>query len=332
MSTRSTPVLAIVAAALLTLSSGCASLRSGQQQDEVARGREQLVRAFDAAWVRVIASGRDREILRTEPPNQPGAAVSYMVTLVDCLPLPEITPFPEKPVGLLKEILDRGVIRQLVQNVPNGPGDTSYYFSGTSDKFMAALLDEMGRHYGVQLRVENVALPPGPLPSTSALLNGSADFVGQLNATGGETQGMRRRNSRRYTCTLSASSQYIHIPASAPLAKEINSWDDLLARPDVRICAGPLTTQTARAFLPKNKVTTKYVNDISGCVRDIETGKADVILNPLPSLQIAKVDGYKSVSTRIAAGTPLWVAREGIECPDDGNPRTEDPCIELNAP
>ena len=35
--------------------------------EEIARGREQLVRAFDAAWVRIIASGKDREILATEP-------------------------------------------------------------------------------------------------------------------------------------------------------------------------------------------------------------------------------------------------------------------------
>ena len=56
--------------------------------EEVARGREQLVRAFDAAWIRVIASGKDREIVMTEPANKPGAAVGYVTKLVDCLPTP----------------------------------------------------------------------------------------------------------------------------------------------------------------------------------------------------------------------------------------------------
>ena len=30
----------------------------------------------------------------------------------------------------------------------------------------------------------------------------------------------------------------------------------------------------------------------------------------------------------IIAGTPLWVALEGIDCPSDGDPKTEDECFE----
>ncbi|MDP7094266.1 MAG: hypothetical protein QF580_07535, partial [Gammaproteobacteria bacterium] len=62
--------------------------------EETARGREQLVRAFDAAWIRVIASGKDREIVMTEPTNRPGAAVGYIRKLVDCLPTPEVALWP----------------------------------------------------------------------------------------------------------------------------------------------------------------------------------------------------------------------------------------------
>lgn len=43
-------------------------------RDEQVRGREQLVRAIDAAWIRVTASGKDREIRRTLPAHAPGAA------------------------------------------------------------------------------------------------------------------------------------------------------------------------------------------------------------------------------------------------------------------
>ncbi|MEE4184350.1 MAG: hypothetical protein V2J12_01140, partial [Gammaproteobacteria bacterium] len=42
--------------------------------EEIARGREQLVAAIDAAWIRIIADGRDQEVLKTEPANMPGAA------------------------------------------------------------------------------------------------------------------------------------------------------------------------------------------------------------------------------------------------------------------
>jgi hypothetical protein len=333
------PRIVVMSCTLLALAvlAGCAGPSAAEKEAaaksaELARGREQLVRAFDAAWIRLIASGRDQEILKTEPPNNPGMAQSYMVRLADCLPQPDIAPWPEQPVGLFKDILERGTIRRVVQSVPSSPANTSYYFSGVSEKYLRAVLDEIGAHYGVTLKLEDVALPPGPLPSTSVVLSGKADFVDQLNATGGDTQGMRRRISRRFTCTMSASSQYIHIPVGSQLAGQINTFNDLVARPEVRICAGPLTTQTARAYMPKHTVVTKYVNDISGCVADIQNGKADVILNPLPSLQIAAVNGYKSVHTLIVAGTPLWVAKEGIVCEDDGNPRTEDKCAEIDPP
>jgi hypothetical protein len=302
------------------------------ETDDLSRGREQLIRAFDAAWIRFVAAGKVDEVLATEPPNQPGLSATYIVKLADCLPSPELATFPEKPVGMFKRILDSGRIRQIGQDVPNTPGDTSYYFSGISDKYLDGILAEIGAHYGVEITVENVLFPPGTLPATSALLNDQADYIGQLNATGGVSEGMRRRISRRFTCTMSASSQFIHIPQASELAAEINSWSDLVARPEVGICAGPLTTQTARAFLPKHKVKTVYINDLPICVDRIEAGKSDVMINPLPSLTIAGIDGYKSVHTNIVAGTPLWVALEGIECPSDDDQKTRDNCVETDPP
>jgi hypothetical protein len=296
---------------------------------QVAQGRQQLVDALDAAWIRVIASGKDREIYKTMPPSRPGAASSYMVTLADCLPSPDVAPFPDQPVGLLKEILDRGVIRQVVQKTTDTPNDTSYYFSATSDALFEAMLVELRNHYKVDLKTENVVMAPGPLPSTSLLVDGRADIISQLNATGGETQGMRRRTSRRFTCTMSAISQYLHIPEKSALASEIKSVDDLYAREGLRICTGPLATQTARAFFPKHKVSTKYMNDLTGCVKDVQAGKSDLIFNPLSDLEIADIKGFKAVNTWIVAGTPLWVAREDIVCPSDDNPRTEDQCTAI---
>jgi len=307
--------------------------RTGDWSDEeIAQGREQLIRAFDAAWVRILASGKDREILETEPESQPGAAKGYIVRLVDCLPQPEIAHWPEEPVGMFKDILETGVIRQLTQGVPETPQNTSWYFSGVSRKYQDAVLEEIEKHYDVELEVETIVLAPGRLPATSILNDNKIDFISQLNATGGNSQGLRRRISRRFSCTMSASSQFIHIPEDSELVDEIQSLDDLVARPDVKICAGPLTTQTARAFMPKHTVKTKYINDLTGCDKDVRSGKLDVIVNPLPDLSIGGIDGYKSVHTLIVAGTPLWVATEGIACPSDGNPKTEDECHEISPP
>jgi hypothetical protein len=228
--------------------------------------------------------------------------------------------------------LDSGKARQITQAVPNTPADTSYYFSGISGRHLEGVINEIGSHYGVDIMIEDVPFPPGKLPATSALLNDEADYISQLNAMGGVSQGMRRRTSRRFTCTMSASSQFIQIPETSEYAESINSWSDLAAQPGVRICAGPLSTQTVRAFLPEHAVKTVYIRDLATCAERIANGESDILVNPLPDLTIAGIDGYKSVHTNIVAGTPLWVALEGIECPSDNDPKTEDECFETSPP
>lgn len=307
--------------------------RTGDWSDEeIARGRQQLIRAFDAGWIRFIAARKDQEVLATQPENNPGAAEKYIIRMADCLPQPEIAPWPEEPVGMFKDILETGVIRQLVQGVPETPANTSWYFSGISQAYQAGVLAEIEKHYDVELKVESVVVPPGRLPITSILNDGKVDFVTQLNATGGNSQDMRRRTSRRFSCTMTASSQFIHIPENSELVDEINSLNDLMARPDVTICAGPLTTQTAKAYMPEHTVRTRFVDDLTGCDRQVKKGRLDVIINPLHDLSIAGIEGYRAVPTLLVAGTPLWVAKEGIECPPDGDPKTEDPCFETDPP
>ena len=299
-------------------------------EEETAIGREQLVRAFDAAWIRVIASGKDREIVMSEPKNQPGAAQFYVTKLVDCLPTPEVANWPENPVGPFKDILDTGVIRQLVQGVPDSPENTTWYFSGVSQKYQDAIIAEISRHYDIDLKVENVVVPPGDLPATYLLVDNKIDFISQINALGGVTQDLRRRTSRRFSCTMSASGQFIHIPEKSKLVDEIQTLNDLIARPDIKICSGPLTTQMAQAFMPEHEVRTRFVNDLTGCDRDIEKGRSDIIINPIHDLSVAGIDGYVSVPTPLVAGTPLWVALEGIECESDDDPETEDVCFDTN--
>jgi hypothetical protein len=330
---RYSRTLLITAASIaVTVLAGCATSNTATAvDDETARGREQMIRAFDAAWVRALHNGSIGEVLDAEPAVQPGAANGFVVYLADCLPLPEFTPYPEEPVGLLKKIIDSGEIRRMVQDVPSTPGSTSYYFEGLTKGYLNAVLTELGEHYGVEIKYVDVGYPPGRLASTSALIDDEVDFVGQLNATGGRTQNLRRRVSRRYGCTMIASSQFLQIPQDSPLVDEIKSLRDLMARPDVRVCAGPLTTQTAKAFLPEHQVMTRYIDDIAQCDDKIKRGKADIMINPLPDLSMTGFDNYKSVHTLIVAGTPLWVAQEGIVCdiqPASG--RGEAECREIN--
>ena len=154
----------LVAGAIIA--GGCASTTTTASAepeiDEVARGREQMIRAIDAAWVRVIASGKDQEILDSEPAADPGAANGYVVRLADCLPLPDLTPYPEEPVGLLKKVLDSGQVRRLVQDVPQTPGSTTEYFSGITDRYFEAVIEET---------------QPGCGCNCTAVYNGNAVFV-----------------------------------------------------------------------------------------------------------------------------------------------------------
>jgi hypothetical protein len=251
--------------------------------------------------------------------------------MADCLPLADLTPYPEAPVGLLKKVLDSGQIRRLIQDVPTTPGSTTDYFSGISIRYFEALLEEISSHYGVDIEYTNVGYPPGRLASTSALINDEVDFLSQLNAAGGRTQNLRRRISRRFGCTIIASSQFIQIPQDSPLVSEIKSLNDLMDRPDIRICAGPLSTQTIKAFMPNHTVMTRYIDDIADCDDKISRGKADIMVNPLPDLGIAGFDQYISVPTLIVAGTPLWVAQEGIACDvEPASGRGAMDCREIN--
>ncbi|MEC9376323.1 MAG: hypothetical protein VYA80_08165 [Pseudomonadota bacterium] len=299
-------------------------VRSGDwTQEEIAKGREQLVRAFDAAWIRVIASGKDREIVMSEPLNQPGAAQFYITKLVDCLPTPELAEWPKNPVGPFKDILETGIIRQLVQGVPDSPTNTTWYFSGVSQKYKDAIFTEISNHYNVDIKIESVVVPPGDLPATYLLVDNKIDFISQINALGGITQDLRRRISRRFSCTMNASGQFIHIPKESELVNKIKTFNDLIARPDVKICSGPLSTQMAEAFMPNHTVHTRFVDDLTSCDQNIAKGKYDVMMNPIHDLSITGIDGYISVSTPLVAGTPLWVALEGIECNSDGKWETE---------
>ena len=93
------------------------------------------------------------------------------------------------------------------------------------------------------------------------------------------------------------------------------------------ICGRPLWLATA-------------LEKIAGAAKAIDNQPAErnpatahlFIINPLHDLKVAGIEGYQSVHTLLIAGTPLWVAAEGIDCPPDGDPKTEDECFETDAP
>jgi hypothetical protein len=322
--------------------------------DESA-GREQLVDAFDAAWTRVVRSGEYRNIINNFQEPIPGVidAADYIVNQSDCLPNPEVTPFPVNPKGRFAEILDNAEIRQgSVLGAPwyiSGGRNTSDWFSGGlggSDvlaDLLDAILAEIANHYGTgPISITQVEIP-FPFNTTSALQDGifglnvnvfssqyapfspvnlpgvTVDFLDQFNAKGGESEELRRLKGRRATCTLSSSGQFIHVPVGSPYT--INSIDDVRADPSIRICTGNLATQTSNQYFPDNTVITKRSYDIAECYEDMRDGLSDVFINSLPVIptaaQVGVVGGpamQPGVDTKIVAGTPYWVQEDDVEC------------------
>jgi hypothetical protein len=307
-------------------------------------GREQLVQAFDAGWVRYVESGQyEADIAAFSLAGVPGGpsipASDYVINQSDCLPQPENVEFPDNPKGLLKDILDNGSIRR---GFPFGfspfPGaSTADYFAPLNEAMLAGIMAEIESHYNVSINVVDVVIGV-PFNTTSALLDGvfnnphlpfptppddlnPVHFIGQFNALGGETEGARRRDTRRFTCAMSSSGQYIHLTAG--VAGGIDSLADLraatIADPTLNICTGPLSTQTIRSYLPEananGQIYTENLADIAGCVTRVGNGDSQVYVNSLPQLPNYAAPSFsKTVFTKIVAGTPYWVAKEGVAC------------------
>ena len=343
--------LLLLTAALTLLSAQSAVAKP----DGESAGREQLVDAFDAAWVRVVRSGQYRDIINNFAEPIPGVidAADYIVNQSDCLPNPDVTPFPGQPKGRFAEILANEEIRQgSVLGAPwfiSGGRNTSDWFSGGlggSDMLAAtldAMLAEIANHYGTgPIAITQIEIP-FPFNTTSALQDGifglsvnvfspqyapfqpvslpgvTVDFLDQFNAKGGESEGLRRLKGRRSTCTLSSSGQFIHVPVGSPYT--INSIDDLRADPSIRICTGNLATQTSNQYFPDNTVVTMRSYDIAECYEAMRDGTADVFINSLPviptSAQMGVAGGpsmQPGVDTKIVAGTPYWVEEDDVEC------------------
>ena len=321
--------LMIVAAALPLLTGGVANAAPE------SAGREQLVLAMNAAWVSLVADGTYAQIMSgTAFPGAP-AASTYHVNMADCLPAPAVNPYPSNLKGRFAQIIATGsIVRGSVQGGAPNIGDTASYYGPFSDAITEAIIDRIGEHYGVTLNISNIVLPPPFFETTGVLISTTqprADFVDQVNATGGTTQGLVRRESRRFTCTLAASGQFLHVPAR--LAGTITSVADLKAHPELRLCTGNLSTQTVTAYFPNHVVRTERANDISSCDTRIAAGTQDILINSMPSLSVATSAGlvlqntYTDIDTGIVAGTPLWVAKEGVSCTGLYNDAIPDNCV-----
>ncbi len=281
-------------------------------------GRQQLVDALDAAWVRILDKGTFRNIVSAHD------ADDLVINISDCLPRPEVTPFPSAPVGTLKRILDQQVIRVGVSTGGTlDEGTTATRFTGMGDDVLTAILEEVAAHYETDpIRAKYISIQP-PFPNTSILNSGDVDIIGMVNALGGETEDLRRRTSRRFTCTITATRQILWVKKEGgPSWTTVN---DAATDANAKICAGPLSNQLTHAYfdLPGQEVGTEFFSDLDRGLRKLANGDVDAMMSPFPHERFfpAKIDTtgdgkkdtataglFRPIDTNIVAGTPLWVA------------------------
>ena len=305
-----------VASAALTLT---ACVAAQAELEGPPEGRQQLVDAIDAAWVRMLDEGEYREIV-----NQFDAA-DMVVNIVDCLPDPEVTTFPEDPTGALKRILDEGKIRVGYTNTGIvDEGATAVHFTRMGDTMIEAILARIAKHYGADpIEVETVNIPP-PFLNTQFLDRGDVDMLGLVNALGGSTRdGKRRRKARRYSCTMTATKQFVWVLKEG--GPDWESFDDALNSSGTHFCAGPLANEFTKTYFDQPGQTTKteFVADLANCLPKLVNGTADGMVGPLPHdgyfPELIDVDGdgeaetptaglFRAIDTYMVTGTPLWVA------------------------
>ncbi|MCH9691429.1 MAG: hypothetical protein K0U59_05105 [Gammaproteobacteria bacterium] len=289
-------------------------------ESTIAKGQRQLIQAIDAAWVRVLRSGRYQQVL-ADPSYfaVPQGTPSYeiFVNQADCLPDPQTTQYPSDPVGNFKIILQQAKINRCTLSYQPLPWDTTN-FSRASEALENAIFEELGDHYKVAIKRKDIEIAP-PFNFTTALNNGSCDYIQQVNALGGETEGLRRRDSRLFSCVVSSSAQYAFIPsssddrpcvandrcASATELVRIQRIVDLQANSRINICTGNLSTQTSNRFFAENRVNTvRFPGDIGNCAENI-SGEGYCVCPP-SSAQSSTLCAYRP-SDNIAGVCPSGV-------------------------
>ena len=285
-------------------------------EENPGQGKDQLVDALNAAFVRVLDSGQWRSIVNSDP-----AAGPLIVNIGDCYPRieddgDEIYPFPQNPVGLLAEILDSKQIRvgDYDVNDPFVPG-TFHIFDTVNPALLRAIIDELGNGYGIPPSPDPGAIQIVPVylwPPSSALMfeglyNGDFDIIG-FNAALGATVSVggvekRRRDVARFTCTIFGTPWYIHVKDSS----SYQTMDDVLADTTADLCVGQLSSRLSEDYFKNAQSIDKQFteDDLVVCSEGVsnETYDAYLHFDPVPYLP-----DLRSIPMGIVSGIPIWVA------------------------
>lgn len=294
------------------------SVFGGGSESPSVTGKNQLVQALNAAYTRVLSSGKWEEL--TTPY---GAGV---VNLADCYPTPEYASFPANPTGLLKTILDTRQIK--VGTYSATLEGSANYFLPLNNALLDAILGELAKAYylpGPITRITVEVTPPSGDNLFKQLNSGVFDITDLNSAIGGASRGWPyqankqiRRYIARFTCTAMASGQYLQVKDGSTY----QSMADVQADPNATLCAGMLSSQLANAYFPGHTITLPSGNDIEQCGQGVLDGTYAAYVH-FDSTPVKP--GLRTINTGIVSGVPIWVAGDSDQ-DQDGIPDDLDNC------
>ena len=321
---RSVSIITVVICLVATVLVGYPAVKAEAYPGE---GHDQLIQALDAAIARIIDSGQWRAIVNSDPVVAP-----LVVNIADCYPQIEdegnvIYPFPQNPVGLLKNILDRKQIRigDYDVNDPFVPG-TFHVFDTVNPAIMRAIIDELGKGYGIPPSPDPGAIqivssyiwPPSSALMFEGLNNGDFDIIG-FNAALGATVGVddvekRRRDVARFSCTVFGTNWYIHVRNDA----SYQTIDEVIADTTARLCVGQLSSRLSGDYFKNAADIVRQMtgDDLTLCSEGVRDGLYDAYLHfdPVP-VSYAPPDDLRAIPMQIVSGIPIWVAGDSSDAP-----------------
>jgi len=316
-------IFSMVLLSLCTLSFSNPAL-GAENPIAAATGKNQLVQALNAAFTRVVSSGKWKELTAPYGP--------MVVNLADCYPTPDYVLFPQQPVGLLKTILDTRQIK--VGTYPTTLEGSANYFLPLNIALYGAIFDELAKAYnlpGPITRIPVIVDPPSGDNLFKKLNSGVFDITDLNAAIGGASRGWSyqttkqiRRYIARFTCTAMSSGQYLQVKDDSPY----RSMKDVQADPNTQLCAGMLSSQLANAYFPGHKIILPTGNDIVQCGDGVLNGTYAAYVhfdkNPVKP-------GLRTIDSGIVSGVPIWVAGDSDQ-DQDGIPDYIDNCSNVYNP
>lgn len=265
-------------------------------------GKDQLVEALDAAYIRVLSSGTWGEI--TRPLGR------LVVNIADCYPTPGDAPFPANPTGVLADILKNKKIR--VGSYPTKYSGSFDAYLEINEQILRAVLVQMVTAYNLSgpIEIERVYIDPPSSSSMFNALNAGAFDISDLNsALGGVSNSKRRRQMARFTCTALASGWFLQVREQSVY----QSINEVQKDTNAKLCCGMLSSQLAKDFFVNQQVTSVIENDIELCSQGVLNGTYDAYVHFDPTPVAA---GFRTIDTGIVSGVPFWVAGGEDAAPD----------------